>query len=112
MSKKRRPLRFALSGALLVPGLLGAACGPDNDDATMNVALPPEGEEAPVADRPPAHPRPTGNVAVMHEPPTNVAVMEEPPPLETANPTGEEPPVVEEIDEDPEPPSPMRTNVR
>ncbi|MBO6938434.1 MAG: hypothetical protein JJ863_25930 [Deltaproteobacteria bacterium] len=109
MSKKRRPLRFALSGALLVPGLLGTACGPDNDDATMNVALPPEGEEAPVTDSPPPHhPPPTGNVAVMHERP----------PVETANPVGDDLPPVEEPEdeteeEEPEPPpSPMRTNVR
>jgi len=104
VAKGRRPLRFALSGALLVPGLLGAACGPDDDDATMNIALPPEGEEVP-AERTP-RPRPTGNVAVMNEAP----------PIETANPVGEEPPTEEIEVEDEEgvepPPSPMRTNVR
>jgi len=63
--KKRRPLHFALSGALLVPGLMGAACGPDEEDVNVNVPMP----------------EPTGN-----------PMGEEPPPEETANPVGDEEP--------------------
>jgi len=84
--KKRRPLHFALSGALLVPGLVGSACGPE-EEPTVNV--------------PTTEPEPTGN-PVGDEPPPEVE--------ETANPVAEEPPP--EVDPpvnpaaDPSPPEP------
>jgi hypothetical protein len=89
--KKRRPLRFALSGALLVPGLLGTACGPSEEDATMNVTAP---------DPPPLE---TAN-PVGDEPPTTDPVDEERP-QPTVNPA-------QDPEDEADPPPSMRTNVR
>lgn len=73
--KKRRPLHFALSGALLVPGL-AAGCGPEEEGPMINVPAddPPEVEETanPIGEEPPPEP-------VPEEPTTNLR-DEDPPP--------------------------------
>lgn len=79
--KKRRPLHFALSGALLVPGLV-SGCGPEEEPA-VNVPAPEppvEVEETanPVGEEPPPTPRPRVNVPA-------------PPPEPTPNPSGDDP---------------------
>lgn len=92
-TKKRRPLHFALSGALLVPGL-AAGCGPDEDGPMINVPAPeepqvqetanPVGEEPPPTVEPPEHPDPVPNLTVEEatgEPPA--------PPAPTPNPSGD-----------------------
>ncbi|NIR40595.1 MAG: hypothetical protein GWN07_32615 [Actinobacteria bacterium] len=97
--KKRRPLHFALSGALLVPGL-AAGCGPDEHEGPhINVPAddPPEVQETanPVGEEPPPEPEPTANPAgtegvleILGEEQANPA-QEPPPPEPTPNPSGD-----------------------
>ncbi len=88
--KKRKRLRFAIGTALLVAAPAGGfavGCGPDEGDmvntpAPENINVPPDPEPESVE---------TSNPVVPIEP------------METANPTGEEPPPVVEPETEPEP---------
>jgi outer membrane biosynthesis protein TonB len=92
--KKRRPLHFALSGALLVPGLIGAACGPEEEGPNINVPAPePEPTGNPVGEEPPPEVQETANPVAedppeVVDPPVNPAA-EPPPPEPTPNPSGD-----------------------
>lgn len=94
--KKRRPLHFALSSVLLVPGL-AAGCGPEegptinvtsDEPPPVEVTANPVGEE-PVAE-PPPEPEPTTNLRDEHAPPVQrVDPDSVPPPEPTPNPSGD-----------------------
>ena len=93
--KKRRPLHFALSGALLVPGL-AAGCGPEEEGPMINVPAddPPEVQETanPVGEEPPPEspvPEPTTNLRDETPPVQRVEPDSVPPPEPTPNPSGD-----------------------
>jgi len=91
--KKRRPLHFALSGALLVPGL-AAGCGPEEEGPMINVPAddPPEVEETanPVGEELPREPPPSTNLTDQDGPPVQQVDPDSvPPPEPTPNPSGD-----------------------
>ncbi len=95
--KKRRPLHFALSSALLVPGL-AAGCGPEEEGPMINVPAddPPEVQETanpvgePEVERVPHEPPPSTNLTDDDGPPVQVVDPDSvPPPEPTPNPSGD-----------------------
>ncbi len=78
MAAKKRPLHFALSGALLVPAIV-TGCGPDEERPTVDVPA----EDPAQAPEAPAEPTSVGMQEPRREPPpvVNFSPPDDPPRL-------------------------------